>query len=594
MTTDVLQNNSNGGFSEISDSSTKEKNMVEITKYVNGKKTRVWVDLNEMDEMMRAAWQKKQKKKVVPPPPPPPEEKPENLSNNVNGAMPLVSKEEVVVKDNGDKKKKKERDSAQGESALDVQKSPRSRKKKLTSKKFHYSFPAQQRQEQEPESDRLSLSERDVDGSSDIPDAASSEFDDDKRNGTKMKIESKLSSSEEASPQSNGKKRRGSRKFHHTFPKKYHEPEMGRQSHSEREAEDSLSAFDELGPASKDHTYGVSLSALLDKSPKPTRKVLSSNEDSSVMEESVFSEESFFDKEAGKRASSGIIPIEDVPMKPQISSRIEEKMKDYKTKSTKKKTKKKSQSSQRKGSAKGSPKRTSKKSAMKLDGTKKLLDIGKKSDDLSKAHKKRMKEIEKKLAKIEQEKKDELKELKKENKAERSKVKREFHEAKVKESKRVQELQESGQQMIEYFQKENQNLLDQAVNLKHEMITLKKQKKLLEKRGSEMDDRYESLKRWVERKTKSKERREKLVNAAMTKYIPNHKEAIQLSNRHCVAEYRIREECQTTLERIVEAFKAEGTDPSLVREILQLEKQCNDELDDLPDVAIPKKLKSLL
>ena len=601
MISDGLPNNGSEGFFETSAPATKEKNMVEITKYVNGKKTKVWVDLNEMDEMMRAAWHKKQKKK------PPAESKSLSESKKVNGDVPLASNAEAEGKENTDAEKiknidpaledthrnqsdgKKKSSKKNGEAAMA---SPKNGKKKKVSKKFHYSFPPQE-QEQQHDLERLSLSERNDDDALGLPDA-SGELDDGKQKDSKKK-HSKIKSGE-AETQSNGKKRRGSKKFHYAFPKQQHQPEFGRQSLSEREADDSLGAFDELNDSSRGNGYGNSLSALLDiNSEKNVPRDLASRDDSSFLDESVISAEGFFNKESEKRASAGIVQIEDVQMKPQISPRIEEKMKEWKSKSKTTSVKKKKKDRQGSiKSVKGTSKKSGKRATVKSDGTEKLLDIEKKSDDMSRAHRKRIKEIEKKLARIEQEKADEIRAIKKERKAEKSKIKHEFQDAKAREAKRIQELQESGQHMMEYFQKENQNLLDQAVAMKHDMITLKKQSRLLEKRRAEIDDRYESLKKWVERKTKSKDRREKLANDALTKYLPNHKEAMQRSNQICAAEYRIKEECRNTLERIVDAFQAKGTDRKLVRELLDIERECQQEVDDIPEVKIPRGLKSML
>ena len=148
--------------------------------------------------------------------------------------------------------------------------------------------------------------------------------------------------------------------------------------------------------------------------------------------------------------------------------------------------------------------------------------------------------------------------------------------------------------MIDYFQKENQRLLDLAVGTKHENIGLAREKRSIKSDQAKVDGRYESLSKWVARKTKSKERREKLENDALTKYRPNHKEAIHRSNYYCRAEHRIKNDCRETLARIVEAVQEQSTEEDLIEAILEIERECQAMLAEIGTVPVPRGLQGFL
>ena len=284
--------------------------------------------------------------------------------------------------------------------------------------------------------------------------------------------------------------------------------------------------------------------------------------------------------------SAGVVPIQDIQIETNLPD-VHKKVKDGKR--IKKKTTK------GKGTKKPSKKVAP---AKKSSSSKKPSYDFKKEEERRKkvmeANQKRIKEIKKKLSKIDDEKKKEIAELKANFKAQKKDFKDRRHAETKEEDKKLKELHNSGKHMIEYLQNENQRLLDEAINMKNDIIVATKQRGVLKRAGTELETKRSSLASWVDKKAAKVEKKTKQIKNCETRYIPDTQRQLESSLHHCRVEYHIREMYKETIDRVVDAFQLHGTNPKITKEILKLVSQCQREIDAMDIVPMPEALEEWL
>ena len=227
---------------------------------------------------------------------------------------------------------------------------------------------------------------------------------------------------------------------------------------------------------------------------------------------------------------------------------------------------------------------------LKKSKKKKSFD-GTEDDDVTsatiRAQKKRIKEIKARLAEIKESTEDDIDAMKQDYSNKKKELKRitkeAYSKARKDEAQKFQEIRASGQHMIDYMQRENQNLLNEAIELKEGMSVIKKQTKVLEKKKEKLDKDMKSLSAYVVSKMQSKEKKEKAAYNCQLRYIPNYESELATSMKYLEAEQRVKKKFQAMIKKVAKAVKKNGSDPTLTKEILAMISEGEQEAENVGD-----------
>lgn len=201
---------------------------------------------------------------------------------------------------------------------------------------------------------------------------------------------------------------------------------------------------------------------------------------------------------------------------------------------------------------------------------------------------KEIKKIKKLLAKIPKETSNELKAMKKEHIRKKKEMKKELKALKV------SDAEQQNQNLIEYLREENRKLKEERHSLQTEHNLLEKQFGLLEKKSAEIDNRFKSLKKFVEHKNETIQKSEAVLQKCRNKYVPNHRRELANRNRHCAAEMRIKEMYKRRLDRILDEVETVAKERELRKDAKRAAREIKRELAKIPVMETPEDLKDLL
>jgi hypothetical protein len=673
------------------------KKKVSVTRFINGKKTKVEVDAEELEEKEQAYKESKKKKsrKIVP------TKRPSLVPVREDALVRGLSKLKDLIGDDDDDSDQSDHDDVPGPSTSS---SPQRRR---GSKIFHYSLPAFPKQQQP-----VKAVTAEVDDDSDISDDDDDDDDharhshetlekrhevedDDEKAGTGQSLNSKNHNGKSANHKKTDKY------FHYTLPA-FEKGVVrgggagGGDEHQEESIrlEDDYNELEHEGEEEEqdDHTrstqlYGKSLSALgMDQATTKRKESFSldkflnssaygngnsnngngsstsngSHIDHSTRtsfdgDQSVSS--AFFHQEQQAPVKSGIVPIQDIQisvvtgtLSPALQDKVKnrkkekdlEKLKSANSNSNNNKNKSSSSSSSKivPGARSNKTSSSSKKSSpskgtaapllLSPSGKRKSFTVeaystqkkaadqkvaaeqAKKKAAVIEAQRKKLKELEKKLAKIEKEKQKQLKELRVDHETQIKQLDKDHQHlhlhaqlggaAKKQHSKldskdsddETKAAKKNADATVQSLTNENKSLLEQRDFMKQTLAMAVEQRKILDRQAVQLQTKQDSLQQWVERKTRYKAKKEKASRDCVTTYIPNHKHELQEANKYCKAEYIIKKLYKTMMEQMVTEVNEKSKDRALAKEIRHLSKDCKKDVKALDKAPMPEDLKAFL
>jgi len=210
---------------------------------------------------------------------------------------------------------------------------------------------------------------------------------------------------------------------------------------------------------------------------------------------------------------------------------------------------------------------------------------------------KEIKKIQKKIDKMPKKTKQDIKELKqvlKEKKKEYESRKKELKKSskQIKEDgKQIGRAKESGKEMIKYLTEENDKVKNLAKTIQKEQRLLEKQFEVLTAKSEEIACNFKSLQKWVDAKNESLKKNGTSDQKCRYRYLPKYRDDLALRNRHCIAEFRIKELYKRQMEKIVKEIGRQSTDLSLVKFVQKEKKSCQKLMKEMPHNPIPECLE---
>lgn len=207
---------------------------------------------------------------------------------------------------------------------------------------------------------------------------------------------------------------------------------------------------------------------------------------------------------------------------------------------------------------------------------------------------KKIAKIQKSISKMKKKTKQEIKEMKKEFELKKKGLEEETRNEVKEDEEQYHRVQQSGYDMAKYLKEENAKLMNSIQNIAKEQRILGKQFDLLSDKSEEISMYFDSLKEWVEAKKESIAKAEAARQKCRNRYLPMYREELFNRDKHCVAEFRIKELYKAQIEEIIERIELRGTDPSLVKSIKKELKSCKKTLKEVPEIPMPEGLQYIL
>jgi hypothetical protein len=190
--------------------------------------------------------------------------------------------------------------------------------------------------------------------------------------------------------------------------------------------------------------------------------------------------------------------------------------------------------------------------------------------------------------------KTDIKEMKKEYAEKKKEIKKEMKNRVKDEEKKLEEIKKSGQDMIEYWKAENEKVQQQKKLLKAEQKVLEKQTEVLTAKSEEIEKNFKSLTAWVKKKSVEVKKHEESDYKCRHKYLPQYRADISERNKHCKAEYNVKELYKKQLKTIIKEIEKRSRDPELVKYVKKEMKACQKEIKAIPTVPVPEGLEQWL
>mmetsp|Transcript_3846 Transcript_3846/g.8911 ORF Transcript_3846/g.8911 Transcript_3846/m.8911 type:complete len:470 (+) Transcript_3846:312-1721(+) len=164
------------------------------------------------------------------------------------------------------------------------------------------------------------------------------------------------------------------------------------------------------------------------------------------------------------------------------------------------------------------------------------------------------------------------------------------------EDEKHKRLQDSANKMIDYLTGDNDKLKQTLRALKQGMKELEAESKALSAESEKIASDFLSLQQWVREKKKSIRAKEASHQKCIEEYLPNHEADLELRNRHCVTENRVKESYKLRLEKILLTIeRRKMRDPGLVEAVRNEMESCRKGLlGELPENPVPEGLENRL
>ena len=162
------------------------------------------------------------------------------------------------------------------------------------------------------------------------------------------------------------------------------------------------------------------------------------------------------------------------------------------------------------------------------------------------------------------------------------------------EEKKVEELKKQGQTMVDYMKSEQEKLKKQKQQIRADQKVLEQQTELLKQKSEEISKNFSSLQAWCTKKQAVIKQHEESDQKCRFKYLPKYRQDMADRNKHCIAEYRVKEAYKKTLKKIVKEIEKRSSDPKLIDEVKWYRKNLKKDLKEIPTVPIPDGLENLL
>jgi hypothetical protein len=207
---------------------------------------------------------------------------------------------------------------------------------------------------------------------------------------------------------------------------------------------------------------------------------------------------------------------------------------------------------------------------------------------------KEIKQIEKTIKNMPKKVKAEIKDMKKEYAEKKKDIKKSMKKRVKDEEQKLEEIRKSGQDMIEYWKAENERVKQQKNAIKAEQKVLEKQTEVLAAKSEEIEKNFKSLTAWVKKKTTEMKKHEESDYRCRHRYLPQYRADIAERNKHCKAEYTVKELYKKQLKRIVKEIEKRSKDPELASYVKKQMKACQKEIKAIPEVPVPEGLEQWL
>ena len=162
------------------------------------------------------------------------------------------------------------------------------------------------------------------------------------------------------------------------------------------------------------------------------------------------------------------------------------------------------------------------------------------------------------------------------------------------EEKKVEELKKQGQTMVDYMKNEQEKLKKQKAQIRADQKVLEQQTDLLKQKSEEIAKNFSSLQAWCNKKQAVIKQHEESDQKCRFRYLPKYRQDMADRNKHCIAEYRVKEAYRKTMKKIVKEIEKRGTDPKLIDEVKWYQKTLKKELKAIPTVPVPDGLEDRL
>jgi hypothetical protein len=205
-----------------------------------------------------------------------------------------------------------------------------------------------------------------------------------------------------------------------------------------------------------------------------------------------------------------------------------------------------------------------------------------------------IKRIERKLAKMPRDTKDELKAMKKEYAEKKKELKQKMRSLVDGEGKKAENMKEQGQNMIKYLQHESRNYKEKQMAIERDQKLLVKQFDMLTQKSEHISQNFQSLQNFVIHKNQSIQKNEIASQKCRHRYLPRYRKDLAERNNHCVAEYRVKMLYKAKVEKIGREIKMVSTDREIYKDAKKALKAGEKEIASRPVIPVPPELSELL
>ena len=202
----------------------------------------------------------------------------------------------------------------------------------------------------------------------------------------------------------------------------------------------------------------------------------------------------------------------------------------------------------------------------------------------------RINELERRIAQIERNAKDEIDAMRKKCDLEKAKLDRDVEKSVKQEDDKLEEIRSTGRNLIEYLKGQNQKVRDEMSRIKKDVAIAKKQQGVLQQRKDQVDSQIGALNEFIEKITKKNQAKEIMEKKIRTRYLPRHREDLQDRDNHCVLESRVKNMYKETIEKTLVRLGERNKDHELNDSCVKCMKELASEIKRIPKISTPETL----